>query len=233
LQVDIRDIQVFQNTLKSLNILQSKIKDKIYFIFTQLQKKQDEVIRELTTSNTFLNIAKANEIHKQAILVQKQAELARALQQEASALASGNPIAIAADTEYVAKKANEEKVAKIEYQEAKDNRINMEKRVELVKSAKNKIDILYEQVKKQLNNAQIKINSLTEIISIRITKGDLLQKDYLSQNSKSNSEVEKYKNIPQIGGVWTGEPGNSMWKPDRNIIPKQPYGNKKSWGRNT
>ena len=39
----------------------------------------------------------------------------------------------------------------------------------------------------------------------------------------------EYKNIPQNGGVWSGEPGNSKWIPNKEDIPKQPYGNEKTW----
>ena len=230
MQVDIRDTQVFQNTLKSLNDLESRIKNKLNFVFSQLQKKQEEVNQELNVSNNFLNLAKANEMSKQAILAQKTAELARALQQEAAAVASGNPVAIAAATAYVAKKAHEEMVAQKEFQKARQNRINMERRVELVKKAKQHIDSLYEQTKIQLNSEQSKVVSLTQVIGARLTKSDLLQKDYLSQNSKIDINEVKYKNIPQSGGVWSGEPGNSKWMPDRESIPKQPYGNKKTWG---
>jgi len=231
LQVDIQDTQVFQKTLKSLHDFQDRIKNKISFTLNQLQKKQDEVNQELSISTNFLNIARAKEMQKQAILAQKTVQLAQALQKEAVALASGNPITIAAATAYVAKKTHEEVIAKKEYQEARQNRINMERRVELIKQAKHQIDRLIEETKNQLNATQSKIISLTQIASNRLSKSDLIQKDYLSKNSKTSVREIKYKNIPQSGGSWSSEPGNSRWRPNREDTPKLPYGNKKSWGK--
>jgi hypothetical protein len=230
LQVDIRDAGVFQTTLEQISSLKDRITQKINFMSNELQKKQSEVDRELAISKNFLNVAKAHEIQKQAILAQKTAQLARALQQEAAALASGNPIAIAATTAYVAKATQEEMIAQREYQKARENRINMQQRVDIVKKAKHQIDRLYEQTKMQLNGLNIHLKELTQILHIRLTKGDLSQKDYLSQNTTNTQNDIKYKNIPQSGGVWSGEPGNSKWIPNREEIPKQPYGNKRTWG---
>ena len=230
MQIDIRDTQVFQHSLKVLHNLQIRIKDKVNFTFDQLQKKQDEVNQELSISNNFLNFAKANEMQKQVILAQKTAELAKALQQEAAAIATGNPVAIAAATAYAAEKAHEEMVAQQEYQEARQNRINMEQRVELTKKAKQQIDVLYEQIKIQLQGAQSKIIMLTQTTIARLTRANTSQLEYISQNNIKNIDESKYKNIPRTGGIWSGEPGNSKWKPDRGLIPKQPFGNKKSWG---
>ena len=232
MQVNIKNTNIFQNTLKHIVSIEERIVQKINFTNNDLQKKQNEVNNELTISENLFNVAKVYEIQKQSILAQKAAQLARALQQEAAAIASGNPVAIAAATAFVAKATQEEMVAQREYQKAQKNRINMERRVELVKTAKQQIDLLYEQTKVQLNSLQLHFNGLKQILYNRLVKSDLLQKDYLSQNNLIDIELEiKYKNIPLTGGKWTEEPGNSKWKPDRNIIPKQPYGNEKSWGK--
>jgi len=230
LQIDIKDTGIFQTTLKQTSSLKNRVTQKIDFMNNELQKKQSEVNNELTVSNNFLNVAKAHEMQKQAILAQKTAQLARALQQEAAALASGNSLAIAAATAYVAKASHEEMIAQREYQKARENRINMQRRVDIVKKAKHHIDTLYKQTKMQLNSLNIHLKELTQILHIRLTKGDLSQKDYLSQNTTNTQNDIKYKNIPQSGGVWSGEPGNSKWIPNRDETPKQPYGNEKTWG---
>lgn len=95
---------------------------------------------------------------------------------------SGNP-AIAVATTYVAKATHEEMIAQQEYQKARENRINMHRRVEIVKHAKCHINTLYEQTRMQLNNLYMHIDGLTQIIHSRLLKGDLLQKDYLSQST--------------------------------------------------
>lgn len=230
MQIDIKDIQVFQDTIKSLNDLQSRAKTTSDLIINELAKKETEVNRELSISNGFLNAAKAHEMQKAAVLAQKTAELEKALQQEAAAIASGFPPAIAAATAYVAQKTHEEVIAQREYQKARQNRVNMEKRVELVRKAKYNIETLYEHAKIQLNSANTKIGMLTQVAQVRLSKGDLVQKNYLAQDTDINGDGLEYKNIPQSGGKWSGEPGNSKWIPDRDSIPKQPYGNKKSWG---
>ena len=230
MQVDIRDTSVFQATLEQISSLKDRVTQKINFMSNELQKKQSEINRELTISENFLNVAKALEMQKQAVLAQKIAQLARALQQEAAALASGNSVAISAAAAYVAKATHEEMVAQREYQKARENRINMQRRVDIVKKAKYQTDTLYEQTKMQLNGLDIYLKELAQILYIRLTKGDLSQKDYLSQNTTNAQNDIKYKNIPQSGGVWRGEPGNSKWIPNRDEIPKQPYGNEKTWG---
>ena len=230
MQVDIRDTNVFQTTLEQISSLKDRITQKINFMSNELQKKQNEVNNELTVSNDFLNVAKAHEIQKQAILAQKTVQLTRALQQEAAALASGNPVAIASATAYVAKATHEEMIAQREYQKARENRINMQRRVDIVKRAKYQIDRFYEQTRMQLSSLNIYLKELAQILYIRLTKGDLSQKDYLSQNTTNAQNNIKYKNIPQSAGVWRGEPGNSKWISNREEIPKQPYGNKRTWG---
>ena len=230
MQIDIRDSNVFQITSQQISSIKEKIIHKNNFMYDELQKKQNEVNNELNISENFLNIAKAYEMQKQAILVQKTVQLSRALQQEAMALSSGNPVAIAAATAYVAKATHEEIIAQREYKKARENRINMQKRVELVKKAKYHIDTLYEQVRKQLNVLQLRISELTHLLSRRLLKADVSQKNYLSQDAKNAKNEMKYKNIPQSGGTWSGEPGNSTFMPDRDSIPKQPYGNERTWG---
>jgi len=230
LQVDIRDTGIFQTTLEQISSLKDRVTQKIDFMNNELQKKQSELNNELTVSENLLNVAKAYEMQKQAILAQKTAQLARALQQEAAALASGNPAAIAAATAYVAKATHEEMIAQQEYQKARENRINMQRRVDILKKAKHQIDTLYEQTKMQLNGLNMHLKELTQILHIRLTKGDLSQKDYLSQNTINSQNDIKYKNIPQSGGVWSGEPGSSKWIPNRDETPKQPYSNEKTWG---
>ena len=145
----------------------------------------------------------------QAIEAEKSIQLAQALQQEAAALLSGNPAAIAIASRYVARANHEYKIAQQEHQKARENRVNMQQRVEIVKKAKYQIDILIEQTKIQLNSLFMHIDGLIQIVHSRLVKGDLLQNDYLSQNTDYIQDEIIYKNIPQNGGVWSREPGNS------------------------
>lgn len=230
MQVDIKNTRIFQTTLEQISSLKDRVAQKINFMNNELHKKESEVNNELTISENFLNVAKVHEMQKQVILAEKTVQLTRALQQEVAALSSGNPVAIAAATTYVAKATHEEMIAQQEYQKARENRINMQRRVEIVKHAKCHINTLYEQTRMQLNNLYMHIDGLAQIIHSRLLKGDLLQKDYLSQSTNNVQNEIIYKNIPQNGGVWNGEAGNSKWMPNREDIPKQPYGNERTWG---
>jgi len=64
------------------------------------------------------------------------------------------------------------------------------------------------------------------------------EKNGISGSSKEiasiKSEVVKFEKmnnfLPENGGEWSGEKGNSTWEPNRNEIPKRPPGNEKTWG---
>ncbi len=48
---------------------------------------------------------------------------------------------------------------------------------------------------------------------------------------KELDELEaKKQHLPENGGDWTGERGDSVWNPNRDEIPKQPQGNEATWG---
>jgi len=65
------------------------------------------------------------------------------------------------------------------------------------------------------------------------------EKNGISGNSKEianiKSEVAKFEKmnnfLPENGGEWSGEKGNSTWEPNRDEIPKRPPGNEKTWGK--
>ena len=232
MQIDIRNTLIFQNTLKRLQNLQSRTEKRVDYILRELQTKQENINKELSFTNNLLKIARINETQKGTILAKKTAELASAKKKEAIAIGTGNSAIIAVATAYVAKKVHEVAVANKKYQKARRNRIKMEKKVELIQKAKRQLDTLFEQIKIQLNSGQRTISTLTQVATSRLIKVDLHQKEYLlSEKIKINSDKHqiKYSNIPLSGGSWSGELGNSKWKPDRKLVPKQPYGNKRSW----
>ena len=73
----------------------------------------------------------------------------------------------------------------------------------------------------KLNNVEIPKEVTTKIESSRIEKLDI--KIYF----------EKRNLIPQSGGEWSGEAGNSIWKPNRDIEPGDRNGTNsehKTWG---
>ena len=111
MQVDIKNTSIFQTTIEQIVLLKDRVTQKINFMNNELQKKKSEVNNELIISENFLNVAKAYEMQKQAIEAEKSIQLAQALQQEAEALLSGNPAAIAIASSYVARANHEYKIA--------------------------------------------------------------------------------------------------------------------------
>jgi hypothetical protein len=53
----------------------------------------------------------------------------------------------------------------------------------------------------------------------------------LKENSE-NAESAIDRRLPRTGGEWSGEPGDSVWKPDRNKVPENPQTNPdgQTWG---
>ena len=183
MQTDVRNINILLQTVYFLSQNHEEINNKINLIINKLENKKDIVNNELSVSHNFLNLATANETQKQIILSQKTLELARAIQEEIAALSSGNPIAITIATSLVARATHEEMVANIEFQNARQNRINMEMRVEIVSRAKYNIDQLYERSKLEFNSQITIINNCTELSKNRLVNADLDLKKYLNIDS--------------------------------------------------
>jgi len=89
------------------------------------------------------------------------------------------------------------------------------------------IDIITNILKKDSFNEKI---SPKEFISQSENNG-------ISGNLKEINNIkfeifkyEKMNNIlPENGGEWSGEKGNSFWEPNRDEIPKRPPGNENTW----
>jgi len=78
-------------------------------------------------------------------------------------------------------------------------------------------------------------------VSKKMTPTELFsksEKNGISGNTKEvaniKSEIAKFEKmnnfLPENGGEWSGEKGNSTWEPNRDEIPKRPPGNEKTWG---
>lgn len=198
MQVNVKNIEYLLETANLLN----KFSEKSEIITNEKTSKiirfLEEIIQELNISNNFLSVAKVQETQKFAILTQKEAELGSALQKEASAIASGNPVAIAAASAYVVKKTHEVHIANQNYQRAKKNRINMEKRVALVNKAKLKNEKLLEESKKIFKANILNINSLKTQISSRLDNAYKELNEYFNHNDVSNVELDNLQSIVKL-----------------------------------
>ncbi len=198
MQVDVKNIE---HIVESINIL-SKFSETIEQIANEKINKiirfLEEIIQELNLSNNFLSVAKVQEAQKLAILTQKEVELASALQREAASLASGNPVAIAAASAYVAKKSHEVYVANLNYQRAKKNRINMERRVGLVNKAKLQNERLLEETKNIFKANISNINNLKTQVSARLQNAYKELNEYLTKNNANYAELDDLHHITKI-----------------------------------
>jgi hypothetical protein len=101
---------------------------------------------ELQFSETLLTAAQVEEAAKLALQLKADARMAVALSEEASAIASGNPIAIVAASAEVAAAANELAEATEEYQRAREHRERLEHRRDLARKcvdlAQTNLDLL-------------------------------------------------------------------------------------------
>lgn len=180
MQTNVININILLQTSYFLSNNKEEINNKINLIINQLDRKRVVVNDELTISSNFLNIAKINEMQKKSILSQKNIELARAIQQEAAALISGDPIAISIASSIVYKAKQEQYIANIDFQNAQQNRKNMEKRVDIVLRAKNKIEELIEKSRIEFNSQISVINNFTEISKSRLTNADFDLNNYIN-----------------------------------------------------
>lgn len=78
-------------------------------------------------------------------------------------------------------------------------------------------------------------------VNKKITPNELLSKSEnngisgnFNESTDIKSEILKFDKmnsfLPENGGEWSGEKGNSTWEPNREEIPKRPPGNAETWG---
>jgi len=181
MQANIKNVGI----LKKTYLQNRQIVENLHKIILNYQKElnnlEEIAKKEVNLSENFLRVAQIYEKQKLALLLKAEAELARALEAEAGAMASGNPAAIASASALVAKATKEVYQAKKEYDEAKKNRINMEKRVELAKQAFNKAKQLNEESKKIFNVNFQYISQYNKNLFMRLNSAEVALSDYLSK----------------------------------------------------
>ncbi len=237
MQVDVKNIDYIMQTISILNGFIEKIEiqanEKINFI----TKSAEEIVQELNFSNNLLSTAKVQEAHKFSILAQRNVELASALQKEVAAIASANPIAIVAASANVAKKTHEAYVANQKHQRAKKNRINMEKRVELVNKAKFQNERLLEETKNIFKANILNINNLKTQVALRLQNAFQRLSEYFSNNEYLNGldvvTPHNLKDMLQLDSKKAKEFFNYLYVTDKNFKAqvdklKQEYKNAKT-----
>jgi len=194
-QINVKNIEYIRESINILNRYSEQIEQVSSEKINKIIRFLEEILQELNISNNFLSVAKVQETQKLAILTQKEAQLASALQKEAAAVASGNPVSIAAASALVAQRSHEVYVASQNYQRAKKNRINMEKRVALVQKAKMQNEKLLEVTKNVFKANISRINSLKLQTSTRLENAYKEISEYFNHNNLKSVELDDLSNI--------------------------------------
>lgn len=200
MQINVKNIE---NLDQSIQILK-KFSEEIEMIGNEktnrIIKLLEIVEKELSISNNFLSIAKIKEMEKMSILIKKKGELVLAFQRESAALMSGNPIAISVASANVAKKSNEVYIANQNYQRAKTNRINMERRVEFINQAKFKNERLLEETRQIFKINIFNINFLKGQTSNRLQNAYKELREYFNYNNINNVELDDLVSLIKQNG---------------------------------
>jgi len=128
---NVYNIDVFLSTIKALLSIEHETKNQCAEGLNKAEEILQQTQEELKISNGMLDVARVIEAEKLAEQLAADARMAKALADEAAAIASGNPIAIAAASAEVAAATSELLRATEEYNKAREHRERLEHRVEL------------------------------------------------------------------------------------------------------
>jgi hypothetical protein len=198
MQINVKNIEYIRESINILNKYSEHIERISSEKINKIIRFLEEIIQELNISNNFLSVAKVQETEKLAILTQKEVQLSSALQKEAAALSSGNPVAIAAASALVAQNSHEVYIANQNYQRAKRNRINMGKRVELVHKAKIQNEKLLEMTQNVLKANLSKINSFKIQVSTRLQNAYRELSEYFNYSDLKSVELDDLISIIKL-----------------------------------
>lgn len=152
------NIDVFLSTIKSLLSIEHETNDKCAEGLNKAENILQETQEELKISNGMLDVARVIEAEKLAEQLAADARMAKALAEEAAAIASGNPIAIAAASAEVAAATPELIRATEEYNKAREHRERLEHRVELAQRCVSIAEEMVSTLRLRFNYSQAKIS---------------------------------------------------------------------------
>ena len=188
----VKDIESLDVLASNTQTLLESTDNEIHVSLKEVNTKLNEVEQELSVSNSMLDVTRADEVYKEGVLATKVAEHLQAEGILASAMASGDPIAIAEASYEVTRTASEVMMAEQELEEAKQSRIRMENRVELVTKSYNQVQELLEYLQTVFTNSFTQINSLKQTLGVRLTSAKSSLESYLSQNyDNSNIDIKQ------------------------------------------
>jgi hypothetical protein len=179
--VKVFELGVISNTIKEMHVVRTETEEHCNEGLSKAENVLQETQAELSFSETLLNAVKVEEAVKLALKVKAEARMAKAMADESAAIASGNPIAIAAANAEVASAAEELARATEEYEKAVRHRERIEKRCEMalkcVNIAKEMVDTLH--MRFNYLNARVQDITMVGINRLQAAYDDLIQ--YISR----------------------------------------------------
>lgn len=155
---NVYNIDVFLSTIKSLLSIEHETKNQCAEGLNKAEEILQQTQEELKISNGMLDVARVIEAEKLAEQLAADARMAKALADEAAAIASGNPIAIAAASAEVAAATPELLRATEEYNKAREHRERLEHRVELAQRCVSIAEEMADTLRLRFNYSQAKIS---------------------------------------------------------------------------
>lgn len=152
------NIDTFLSTIKSLLNIECETKNQCAEGLNKAESIFQQTQEELKISNGLLDVARGIEAVKIGEKLAADARMAKALAEEAAAIYSGNPIAIAAATAEVAAASQELCCATEEYNKAREHRERLEHRVELAQRCVSIAEEMVSTMRLCFNYYQIKIS---------------------------------------------------------------------------
>lgn len=182
------DIKVFElgvilDTIHSLSSVNEETNERCDDGLNRAEMILGQSQEELHISEFMLNAARAEEAIKLAKQIEADARMARALAEEAAAIAGMNPVAIAAASLEVAAAGTELAQATEEYQKAVQHRERLEYRYELAVKCVNIAQKLLDTLNLRFNCSRAKITETITVGNARLWEAYEDLKRYLSRIS--------------------------------------------------
>lgn len=155
---NVYNIDVFLSTIKALLSIEHETKNQCAEGLNKAEEILQQTQEELKISNGMLDVARVIEAEKLAEQIAADARMAKASIEEAAAVASGNPIAIAAATAELAAASQEFFRATEEYNKAREHRERLEHRVELAQRCVSIAEEMADTLRLRFNYSQAKIS---------------------------------------------------------------------------
>lgn len=156
-EVDVKNLETIAETINSLSHISKETEEQCREGLCTAQQCLSDAENELNTSNNLLNVCKTVEVAKLAKKLEVEARMAQALSEEAAAIASGNPVVIAAASAHVAALTPEVAQAVQEYNEAVEHRKRIEHRCELAQKCVNLAQEMCENLNIRFNYSKAKV----------------------------------------------------------------------------